>query len=79
MPSLFDSSSDNDNREDIVQLFASDSEVDTRQNTDAMNDHDRPNTRGAASNMTNVAAIILSTGDQEKAKAVKREKNWLKR
>jgi hypothetical protein len=48
------------------------------QNTDAVNDRDRPNTRSAASNLTNVAANSQS-GGPGKGKSSKKGKGLAKK
>uniref|UniRef100_A0A8W8M0V0 Uncharacterized protein n=1 Tax=Magallana gigas TaxID=29159 RepID=A0A8W8M0V0_MAGGI len=70
MPNLSDSSSENENVDkDIVQLFASDSEVDTNiQNENA----DRPNTRSVASTSTTGKGKGISSNKRGKAPAKKR-------
>lgn len=61
MPNLSDSSSENENmREDVVQLFASDSEVDATGHNGNETLNERPNTRSAAS--TSVATNSQSGG-----------------
>lgn len=69
MPNLSDSSSENENVDkDIVQLFASDSEVETNiQNENA----DRPNTRSVASTSTTGKGKGISSNKRGKAPAKK--------
>lgn len=69
MPNLSDSSSENENVDkDIVQLFASDSEVETNvQNENA----DRPNTRSVASTSTTGKGKGITSNKRGKASAKK--------
>lgn len=69
MPNLSDSSSENENVDkDIVQLFASDSEVETNvQNENA----DQPNTRSVASTSTTGKGKGITSNKRGKASAKK--------
>lgn len=77
MPNLSDSSSENENmREDIIQLFAYDSEVDANGHNGNETLNERPNTRSAAS--ISVAKNSLS-GGPGKGKSNKKGKALSKR
>lgn len=78
MPNISDSSSEKGNmREDIVQRFASDSDVDATGHNSKDNLNERPNTRSAASTIVATNSQSGGPGKSEQVKTTKNVKLYL--